>query len=434
MKNRFLIFVAFVATSFISQGQFLSEVVGVSSSTSPLPLSIVRTHLYDYTVSYGCLTSGNGHLVYSDHFNYSVGILPPSPPRYVTLPSEIKSIWDISTTNTHVHFCGESSNGLGLIGFMKIPDFALSNATVFYVEIPDARLLHHLVAYTNSKNNQDVVAIGYSFSKGDNIIVEFNHILNQTGSYKCAVLSGELLSDVKYTPQAGVVFLGQNQVNQRLSIRKSIPELVVNSPVLNVQYLYTVPSGVASPASDVQLTEMTIAYTIGGSASDEYTTQIRYIDLSTMQMYRSQSYTTNDRSAPVAMTYVPALPGPVMIHEYTLGGTSNSNFLYLDPGQTSTYAAKALYHPLNRYSSITSFGGQFYAACGGNRLYYQDAYSMFPQSTQCIRVASQTITPIESPNVTELNNPVTVFTGKKKFEKKICAVSIGTAILDCKND
>ena len=59
---------------------------------------------------------------------------------------------------------------------------------------------------------------------------------------------------------------------------------------------------------------------------------------------------------------------------------------------------------------------------------------MFPQSTQCIRVASQTITPIESPNVTELNNPVTVFTGKKKFEKKICAVSIGTATLDCKNN
>ena len=131
MKNRFLIFVAFFATSFISQGQFLSEVVGVSSSTSPLPLSIVRTHLYDYTVSYGRLTSGNGHLVYSNHFNYSVGILPPTPPRYVTLPSEIKSIWDISTTNTHVHFCGESSNGLGLIGLrMPIPCFP-SQPSVF---------------------------------------------------------------------------------------------------------------------------------------------------------------------------------------------------------------------------------------------------------------------------------------------------------------
>ena len=131
MKNKILLLATLITMPFISQGQFLSEVVGVSSSTSPLPLSIVRTHLYDYTVSYGRLTSGNGHLVYSDHFNYSVGILPPTPPRYVTLPSEIKSIWDISTTNTHVHFCGESSNGLGLIGLrMPIPCFP-SQPSVF---------------------------------------------------------------------------------------------------------------------------------------------------------------------------------------------------------------------------------------------------------------------------------------------------------------
>ena len=434
MKNKLLLLATLIAMPFISQGQFLSEVVEVSSASSSLPLSIVKTHLFDYTVSYGSLMNGNGYLVYSDHFNYSIGALPPAPPRYVTLPSEIKSIRDIYVTTTHVHFCGESSNSLGLVGFMDIAGFSSGTATIYYVEVPNTKYLNHLVAYRNSKENQDVVAIGFVPNEGSKIIVEFNHILNRSGNYKYAMLDDELLLDVKYTPQAGVVFLGQSILDQKFSIRKSVPEMVVNSPALNTQYLYSLHGWALPPVSDACLTNLAMAYTFGTSGQNTYTTQIRYIDLSTMQMYRSQSYTKSDRTAPLAMTYVPALPGPVMIHEYTLGGTYNSNFLYLDPGQTSTYAAKALYHPLNTYISITSFGGQFYAACGGNRLYYQDAYSMFPQSTQCIRVASQTITPIESPNVTELNNPVTVFTGKKKFEKKICAVSIGTATLDCKNN
>ena len=297
---------------------------------------------------------------------------------YCVLPSYLTQIYDMRILDDHVYFCGETEKHEGFIGYINLNDYSSSASTSYvnveYYVIPEVTMMKRLAVYYNSLGIEKVVAIGqeeravYPYVYLTSAILEVDDILGSPVFQYATLPDIEALHEVFFSDyNFGVYFVEYNKSTPALGLRRANPDNVLGDPIIDNYYYY--PTGdmevYSQTHSAISNDRLAVSYLYGGY-SNPFSTRIRYFELSTLTMFNSQEFFFDGKSEPYDITFLDEGNRAVLVQpfEFPLGGSFNSNFVWLDPNANRPYTDNILFHKDEIYQSLDNVDEFSFISCG----------------------------------------------------------------------
>ena len=304
-------------------------------------------------------------------------------------------IADIRIVNEDIFFCGmDRSNNRAFLGHATVSDIEAQNPHIQFQElkVTDASLsrLWRLAAYKDFSGKFHLVAVGemwyYDGVTPSNaypcplltqcqstIVVECTY---QSGSF--SYVDGKVLNDQNgHYEFACDVVATDNYV--AVVTFPTADELIIhrcdkNSPFplwpFDIYYRYTVPSGrvVFNPCKMKGDTIAVASVFDNGPGAAE--TQVRVVDLATMNMTCAQVFKLKDKDDIYEMTYLPDIQRLVLLQNQTYTPLISliHTFCFLKPYETVfPYNMEKIYDAAKRsFTSLDALSSQHIVAAGGD--------------------------------------------------------------------
>lgn len=106
--------------------------------------------------------------------------------------------------------------------------------------------------------------------------------------------------------------------------------------------------------------------------ASNFGTRLRTIDVAGDVMIHSQEYFQNDKTAPTDIVYIPADNSVVVMHDFYFAGSTNSNFIYIDPLPGAPYITNMEFRPGEYMLSMTMHDSHYYLAGKGPSWFLKD--------------------------------------------------------------
>lgn len=390
-KNIFLI-TAFLCIAAVADAQLNTlfeqeNPAGFSDVTNVVYANIQGRHYAIYHVR----GSGNGERIRIVEFTQYYSGAPLSPWSYVATwdyqVAQDYRISDLAVFGNYLFFCGKKSVGgtpytqpiyTTMLGWADLNQMALMNNVNFnYREISTNQLqgshCDKLIAYQCGQD-VNIVAIGekdypnpgdqtrrffmiealFSQSTNDIQSIAYRYLWDDYNSGGTDLeVAHELVKTQNY-----LAIIGYRSDFKALSIRRCDPNAVLNADMDDI-YIY--PSTTHDVLSMMKATntgsfgdKMTIAY-LTESYNSYYSTCVREIDLSSMDMIGSQEVLITEKSEPMALKFSTPMAKNILVQSFTfpIGSYYTTNYITLDPDCTTDYMAPVAYRKDDVFSSAT---------------------------------------------------------------------------------
>ena len=388
MKSKLLLLSLALVLCASAHGQVASEVT-TNDSTNSLKATIVRTWDANTSVQIG-IDQGKKYLIVHNHTPYYLG-LANSYALLCNLPSVYSEINDLQILNDIAYFCGKTNNQVGFIGYVDLNAVVAGTYPIIvnWSEIPEVTRLHKMAVYKNSAGREKAVAIGWkTYSCGnllcrDNYVVEVPDILTPSSYLYANFHSTDVFVEVLFTRSQRLCFVEVNNMSTlELGLRLANPDNVLLDPAIANLILF--PTGTNEVLSQTHSAsyydQLSVSYL--SSNGTDFTTKIRYFDLSTKSMTNAQEFVVPDKVEPWEMTYYYHYgnPYPMLLIDYLdPTWTTRPHFIRLEPTCFLPYASKSHYTTDN-FNSLDCFNNQYIVSVGDNKIFHLNCdfnFSMF---------------------------------------------------------
>ena len=375
-------------------------------------LSYGRVGLNQHTVNAFCL---------SDYSNIYLSA-PPSPVLTIQCADlsailsaqvnpRLTDIRDMTIVDDYVFFCGDAVDttypptSTDVIGWFKLADFSSSTINLNYFEIPQntASYLKRIAAYPSGQGGFTVLALGEDINFTD-YIFEIKNVTATTSlsvDYRQFSASSywvkEAADDILVTDE-DVFVVGNNRTTAngfQLCIRRTDRNIGITSPQFNLRYDYIASGYEVNANTHSTLTEDNIIATsyVHAPTSTSFTTRLRLIDPTSMDMINSQEYLIDEKWEPEGIVYVDIPRKLVILQE----NADQWFFTELDPFNNHQYMANIMYHQDQEFHSLDSDHKDMFVSAGIKHfLYFHNLFMPLPTSTRCPENKDVMIDPIDN--------------------------------------
>lgn len=362
---------------------------------------IVRSWGSDHVLTYHIGPAGNYFTLtrVSDFHSPASSAGPSAVARQTSILPAGMWVYDVRILNDEAFFCG--SIGINaVLGQLNLNDFATGTVTISYITASSGVTRYKkLVAYYYTSTVSIVACIGENASSGYNDVAS---VYSYAGSFSHLqtynLPSEEDMDDILYTGDA-VVMVGRyndpttsNQLIIRRCPSTSLPA-ALNDRIIYPSAAYEV-NGTTSSVYMRGFSPrpvIAVSYVHYDQPTQAMTTRVRYIDLQTMAMLRSNEFPRVEKEEVLAMVYSrPAGRLAVMFSEPEPGITGNvTKTVLLQPEIPGPYPGVKLFFPppVNFNSadilSDPTTGYIDLVEAGGGRWYLQHIPTAGPATAGC---------------------------------------------------
>lgn len=355
----------------------------------------------------------------SDYSNIYLST-PPSPvltiqcaDLSVVLSAQVNprltGIRDMTIVDDYVFFCGDAVDttypptSTDVIGWFKLADFSSSTINLNYFEIPQntASYLKKIAAYP-SVQGYTVLALGEDINFTD-YIFEIKNVTATTSlpvDYRQFSASSywvkEAADDILVTDE-DVFVVGNNRTTAngfQLCIRRTDRNNGITSPQFNLRYDYIASGYEVNANTHSTLTEDNIIATtyVHAPTSTSFTTRLRLIDPTSMDMINSQEYPIDEKWEPEGIVFVDDSKKLVILQEYR----EQWVFSELDPFNNQQYTANQMFHRDHDFHSLDSDHKEMFVSTGIKHfLYFHNLHMPLPTPTNCPEKEDLEVAPID---------------------------------------
>ncbi|MBR4506804.1 MAG: hypothetical protein IKP21_08520, partial [Bacteroidales bacterium] len=301
------------------------------------------------------------------------------------MPPEIniKDMFVDQATNT-LYFCGTTASphhtvliGEGVLGRINLG----SLSSIEWIIIPMVSELTKLVEYDNG-GQQQVAAIGiYHWAVEPYTYAQYYFVDCPDASSALTMAASTQLS--KFAPEERyydimltdnyVVCFGYDIAPRINSIcyRKTYKTNLSN-PIFNDIHYFAKSDYTYSITHTTSLDEDRIITSYLYIDSTIFSTRLRTIDVAGDVMIHSQEYFQNDKTDPTDIVHIPTDNSVVVMHDFYFAGSTNSNFIYIDPFPYAPYTASFEFRPGKCMLSMTMHDSHYYLAGKGPSWFLKD--------------------------------------------------------------
>lgn len=319
-----------------------------------------------------------------------------------------------------------------MIGYFDLNQMFGASVDFYHICVVEVSMLNKLVEYDDG-GYPHVVAIGeYQWHIAPYLYTQFyivdcpNISMTPNVSYDYSSFNtDEHYTDLVLTNNF-VVLTGYNSTVSAICIRKCNKGATFGG-LIDVMHVYN--TGNLEVYSKLQATAMdNDYYAISYLHIDSNTkTRIRIFDAATDQMVNSEEFIVSEKTEPTEMIYVPDI-NKLIILEYfqNLSGSTEDNFVYIDPWIKMSYVAYLEYKKGEIFRSLSVMDKHYYVSGIGTTWFVRDvwyALSHYPDADcpledviniECVELVEcvDVIMPLYNlPNIHNLvNNNSTIYT------------------------
>lgn len=319
----------------------------------------------------------------------------------------LTSIRDMRIVDDFVFFCGDAidtnypPSNTNVVGWFKLTDFTMGNLALVYYRIPYIKYTKRLAAYRCGQG-YTVLVLAEDNSYHDYLFEIKNltfipappmyfRFFNATSFWDKEAYDDILVS------RNEVFLVGQlrSSGDRQLCIRKADRNDVINDPQFGHRYDYTAPINEINAETRSALigdTMIATAY-VHANTTPDFTTRLRFIKTSSMDMVNSQDMMKEEKWEPEEMVYLETQRKLVLLQEFD----KNWNFTILFPSSTTPYMADYLFHPQQEFHSLDGDYNKLFVSTGSDHwLYFQRLDFPFLSPTICPEKKTIYVKPIEN--------------------------------------
>lgn len=373
-------------------------------------------------LSYGNIVSGQQNVpafCLSDYSQFYSSI-PSTPALSISYADIMSAPW--STVNprfTNIHdmrivddiafVCGSAVDTnypnvtFGAIGWFRLSDFASPNPTLdfYYYDFQYVNYFKKLAVYPCGAG-YTVLALGETYNYTEYIVeVKDVTVYSAPPMYfrffnATSFWDKEAYDDILVSRNE-VFLVGQlrSSGDRQLCIRKADRNDVINDPQLGFRYDYTAPINEINAETRSALIGDTLIATayVHANTTPDFTTRLRFIKTSSMDMVNSQDMMKEEKWEPEEMVYLETQRKLVLLQEFD----KNWNFTILFPSNTTPYMADYLFHPQQEFHSLDGDYNKLFVSTGSDHwLYFQRLDFPFLSPTICPEKKIIYVKPIEN--------------------------------------
>lgn len=335
-----------------------------------------------------------------------------------TVNPRFTSINDMRIVDDIAFVCGSAVDtnyptvAIGAIGWFRLSDFSSPNSTLYfhYYMLPAVKYAKKLVAYPcgmgytvlalAENNNYD-----YFFEVRE-VTIDQNPYMDFRLFNAYSFFDKEAYDDILVSGNE-VFIVGQNRSSgdRQLCIRKANRDGVLQDPQFGYRYDFIVPTNeINAETRSTLIDDKTIATVyVHPLGTMSFSTRLRLIRTTTMDMINSQEMIKDEKWEPVEMIFLNTHSELVLLQQ--IGKYYSFTMLY--PLMNTAYTTNYLFHPDREFYSLDGDYDKLFVSTGSdNYLYFQRLGMFLPSPTRCPNNESIIVKPIENAQKGVVSDPL----------------------------